>query len=272
MRDAGLESILVVYQNPLEGRLSAYDDWYTNVHIRDAMRLDGAIATQRFAVHALQPTIEGQRVTPRFWAHTIYEWESAAASVQGHSERAGTELMQITGDASFTGLRDFFFRPEHLSHGWEREAGFRGSASAVMTALLEPAGDPDDFAKWFASEHAPHTTSLPGIGSASLFSLHEEQSLPVASEFPLVAVYGLSDAAQAIAAWSERHAAGDPNDLGYRTARYEIGCWEPRTPRLMARDVLSPSPAALAEETRARAAYADRYLATQQLEQRLASI
>lgn len=271
MAERALESILVVYQNPREGLLSAYDDWYTNVHIRDAMRLDGAIATRRFVVHARQPVIDGQRVTPWHWAHTIYEWESAAASVAGHHERAGTPRMQITGDASFTRLRDYFFRPLHLSHGWTRAQGFR-RGEAVLTALIDPGEDPDAFAAWFAQDHAPASTALPGIGSAALFTLHEAQSLPIACDFPMVAIYGLTDVDAALAAWSARHAAAEPTDLSARAARYEIGCWEPRTPRLLAEDVLNPSPEALAEEERARAAYHDRYLTQEQLAAELASI
>ena len=111
-----LESILIVYQNSAEGRLKEYDDWYTHIHIRDAMRLEGAIATQRFAVSDDQPVIGGKRVIPGYFAHTIYEWESAAKSVAGHSTRAGTLLMEITRDGSFVGLRDYFYRPVFLSY------------------------------------------------------------------------------------------------------------------------------------------------------------
>lgn len=103
---APLESILVVFQNPVVGRLNAYDDWYTNIHIRDAMRLDGAIATQRFVVSDDQLTRDGVRFVPDHWAHTIYEWESAAKSVEGHRARAGTPEMEISKDGSFENLRD----------------------------------------------------------------------------------------------------------------------------------------------------------------------
>ena len=271
MNSPRLESILVVYQNPVEGRLSDYDDWYTNVHIRDAMRLDGAIATQRFVVHRLQPVMNGRRATPIHWAHTIYEWESAEASVRGHAERGGTPLMEITRDASFRKLRDYFFVPCYMSGGWRADTGFRGG-SCVLTVLIEPAGDPAGFAQWFESIHAPSTLAMPGFASAGLFALHDVQSLPVESDYPMVAIYGLSDAAVALEAWNARNAGGDRHDIAARAARYEAGCWEPRTERLRASAVLNPAEESVREENRARQSYADRYLTQAELGSELGAI
>lgn len=267
-----LESILIVFQNPREGRRDSYDDWYTNVHIRDAMRLDGAIATQRFVATSEQPVIGGAKVDPGYFAHTIYEWESAAKSVAGHNERAGTPLMEITGDCSFEALRDYFFRPVFLSHGWTRETGFRRGDS-VMTVLIRPReGDEQAFARWFEEAHAPAALALEGIGSAGLFSYHEEQSLPVPLGFPLVAVYGVTDRAAAVRAWSAQAGTGSDTDLAARARDIEVGCWQPRIPRLRAEQVASPDAASAAEEVRARALYADRFLSQQALGELLLAI
>jgi len=260
-----LESILIVFQNPAEGKQDMYDDWYTNVHIRDAMRLDGAIATQRFIRAPEQLVLNGKPVAPAYWAHTIYEWESAAKSVEGHTNRAGTPLMEITRDCEFKNLRDYFFRPVFLSHGWSRESGFR-RGSNILTALIVPpkAGDAA-FIDWFQNQHAPDTLALGGFGSIGLFSLHEEQSLPHPFHFPLVAIYALTDRAAALRNWAARHDAGSSHDLFAQANEVEIGCWQPRIARLLASDVLTPPPAALAEETRARELYAGNYFTQAEL-------
>lgn len=260
-----LESILVVFQNPAPGRLIEYDDWYTNVHIRDAMRLDGAIATQRFITGEQQLVLGGNRVDPGYFAHTIYEWESAAKSVAGHSERACTPRMQITRDCDFARLRDYFYRPVHLSHGWTREAGFR-RGDQMLTAMIAPrVGDEAGFAEWFVGQHAPATLALPGIGSVGLFSLHEEQSLPNPCPFPFVAVYGLTDRPAALAAWGDRHDARAPDDLHARAHLVEATAWKPRIARLRAEDAVNPPPMAAAEEARARALYAGHYFTGEEL-------
>jgi len=268
MPDFGaLESILIVFQNPREGRRESYDDWYTHVHIRDAMRLDGAIATQRFVTAEEQPAGD-----PGYFAHTIYEWESAAKSVAGHTERAGTPLMEITGDCSFTGLRDYFFRPAFLSHGWTREAGFRRGDSVMTALIVPPEGGEGAFARWFEEVHVPAVLRLDGIGSAGLFSYHEEQSLPEPLRFPLVAVYGVTDRAAAVRSWRDQAGSGSGADLAAHATEVEIGCWQPRIARLRAEQVADPDAASAAEEARARAAYADRFLSQQQLTDLLAAI
>jgi hypothetical protein len=265
-----LESILVVYQNPAPGRQAAYDDWYTNIHIRDAMRLDGAIATQRFCVAEEQPVLLGKPVEPAHWAHTIYEWQSAFASVEGHAERAGTPRMEISRDCSFEGLRDYFYRPEYLSHGWDREAGFR-RGDDVLTALIEPEANHASFVDWFKNRHAAHTLALPGFGSAGLFSLHEAQSLPEPADFPMVAVYGLTDRSTALGAWAKRSDARSDLDLAPHARKLEIGAWQPRIARLRAEEVLKPSPEAATRESEARKSHAGNYLSKAELDQMLMS-
>jgi hypothetical protein len=263
--NADLESILVVFQNPAEGHLYAYDDWYTNVHIRDAMRLDGAIATQRFIVHDDQLVLGGRKVTPGHWAHTIYEWESAAKSVQGHHELGATPLMEITRNCSFINLRDYFYRPNFLSHGWNRETGFR-TGDTVLTAMIKPkAGTERSFAEWFQNAHAPATLSLPGFATCGLFTLHEEQSLPNPCPFPLVAIYGLTDARTALPAWSARYDAKGECDLSAQVEDLEATCWHKRINRLRAEEVRTPKAQAEAEEQRAREAYRDTYMSREEL-------
>lgn len=266
-----LESILVVHQNPAPGRQFEYDEWYTNIHIRDALRLDGAIATQRFCIGEEQPALNGKAVAPALWAHTIYEWESAQKSVDGHNDRAATPLMEISRDCAFERLRDFFYRPEYLSHGWTREVGFR-RGSEILTALIKPKGDFPAFRTWFEQHHASDTLTLPGFGSVGLFSLHEAQSLPYAAEFPAVAIYGLIDRPAALKAWAQRHDAQSEFDLSGQVEKLEIGAWKPRIERLRAEDVIDPSPEAAARESAARKKYAGNYLSQDELNRALASI
>jgi len=260
-----LESILVVFQNPVDGRQTAYDDWYTNVHIRDAMRLDGAIATQRFTASDDQLVIDGIPVTPGYWAHTLYEWESAAKSVAGHRDRAATQHMEITRDADFAGLRDYFYRPHYLSNGWNRATGFR-LGEDILTAMIQPpTGSEPEFLEWFIREHVPATLALPGFCSASIFTLHEEQSLPYPAEYPMVAVYGLSSRLDALQAWSNEHANKAETHLVKNTEKVEATCWQPRMTRLRAEEVLLPYPRDAAEEQRARQQYRDRYYTREEM-------
>ncbi|MET0988470.1 MAG: hypothetical protein ABW034_23985 [Steroidobacteraceae bacterium] len=253
------ESVLIVFQNPIEGRQASYDDWYTNIHIRDALRLDGALATQRFIVSEHQLTIDGHRVVPAHWAHTIYEWESARKSVEGHAERAGTPAMEISKDGSFEHLRDYFYRPVHLSHGWTLEDGFRRGEDVMTAMIVPPDGAEGDFTRWFIDAHVQATLALAGFASVALFRIHEHQSLATPCRFPLAAVYSLSDAPTALRNWERHILAQQEKDPAAHAQEIELTCWKPRIPRLLARDVASPVPDAAAEEQRARKLYKDRY-------------
>ncbi|QQV77648.1 hypothetical protein H5J25_02270 [Sphingomonas aliaeris] len=266
-----LESILLVYQNPVEGRLFEFDDWYTNIHIRDAMRLDSALATQRFCIGEEQPVLDGKATAPALWAHTIYEWNSARRSVDGHLEYACTPRMEISRDGDFTGLRDYFYKPEYLSHGWTREAGFR-RGSEILTALIQPKSDFATFRKWFEEVHAPDTLAMPGFGSASLFSLHEVQHLPSTTEFPVVAIYGMTDRSPALKAWAQRHDSQSSCDLSAQVEKLEIGAWQSRIERLRVEDVIDPTPEAAARESKAREAYAGTYLSKDELDRALSTV
>jgi hypothetical protein len=248
--------------------MEAYDDWYTNVHIRDAMRLEGAIATQRFVVSEDQLVLQGRRVIPGHWAHTIYEWESAAKSVAGHRVRATTPMMEISRDGDFRNLRDYFYRPWFLSHGWSRESGFRRGVD-VLTALIVPAADDERFLRWFRDEHVRAVLALEGFASVGLFRLHTEQSLPHPARFTTAAVYSLNRRGPALEAWSAAQAGDGAGNLLARSAELEATCWVPRTARLRAEEVACATPAAAAEERRARAAYQDRYLSSAELAQLL---
>ena len=39
---------LIVLTNPVDGREDEYNDWYTNVHLDDVLKVPGVVAAQRF--------------------------------------------------------------------------------------------------------------------------------------------------------------------------------------------------------------------------------
>jgi len=39
---------LIVFTNPVEGRDDEYNDWYTNTHLPDVLKIPGITGAQRF--------------------------------------------------------------------------------------------------------------------------------------------------------------------------------------------------------------------------------
>jgi hypothetical protein len=266
------ESILIVFVNPLKGRDLSLDDWYTNIHIRDVMRIEGGISAQRFIASDNQLKLEGKTVVSDHKAHTIFEWESAEKSVVGHIERAGTPAMLHTRDCFFGDELGGYFRPVHLSDGWSRENGFKRGLDLLTVLMTASKYDKGEFESWFRNKHAPATLAMPGFASAALFEVHEatkRQSLPKDFPYSFAAFYGMSNRHSALIAWSARHDQRDPFDLSTQADGVRATCWEPRTARILRESVVHPSAEAVAEERRAHLVQQGRFYSRADLEKLL---
>jgi len=64
--------VFIVYTNPVEGSDAEYNDWYSNQHLSDVLRIPGVVAAQRFALS------DKQRLDPPYpWKYAaIYEIET----------------------------------------------------------------------------------------------------------------------------------------------------------------------------------------------------
>jgi hypothetical protein len=101
---------LVVFSNPVEGQEDEYNDWYTNTHLHDVIKIPGFIAAQRFVLSDEQMQSE----TPyRYMA--VYEIETDdlkdTLSALGQAIESGMEIssaidMENIGYWIFTPITD----------------------------------------------------------------------------------------------------------------------------------------------------------------------
>jgi hypothetical protein len=85
---------LIVLTNPVEGRDGEYNDWYTNIHLDDVLKIPGVIGAQRFR---RSDTQRGSGPYP--WGYlAIYECETGdlPSIIRELKARGGTELMRMT--------------------------------------------------------------------------------------------------------------------------------------------------------------------------------
>ncbi|MDA3644252.1 hypothetical protein LZ318_31435 [Saccharopolyspora indica] len=83
----------VVLTNPVEGKEDEFNDWYTNTHVHDAVRVPGFVSAQRFKLAG------AQRSESRPWGYlAIYELETddLQASVDELAKRYNTPDMVIS--------------------------------------------------------------------------------------------------------------------------------------------------------------------------------
>jgi hypothetical protein len=85
---------LVVLSNPAEGREDEYNDWYTNTHLADVLRVPGIVRAQR-----LRRTEQQRDASPQPWKYlAIYECEAPDVQlvIDGLRARSGSPEMPIS--------------------------------------------------------------------------------------------------------------------------------------------------------------------------------
>jgi hypothetical protein len=81
---------LIVQTNPVEGREDEYNDWYSNTHLGDVLRIPGFTSAQRFKV------APGFEVAHKYVALYNMETENPGAALEELQKRAGTPELIIS--------------------------------------------------------------------------------------------------------------------------------------------------------------------------------
>jgi len=90
---------LMVLSKPVEGKENEYNDWYTNTHLGDVLRLPGMVSARRFKVSP------GQESSHEYLALYNVETDDVSAILTELTKRARTPEMSISpalGDAQMT--------------------------------------------------------------------------------------------------------------------------------------------------------------------------
>ena len=85
---------LFALTNPTDGRDEEFNDWYTNVHLTDVLKLPGVVAAQRYRLGDVQ-----HRPGPFEWKYmAIYEIEidDIATTLTALKAASGTDAMPLS--------------------------------------------------------------------------------------------------------------------------------------------------------------------------------
>lgn len=86
---------LIVLSNPSEGREDEYNDWYSDRHLPDVLRVPGIVGAQRFRRTQVQ-----RDLAPQPWQYlAVYHCDADDVQkvVDGLRSRSGTPEMPISG-------------------------------------------------------------------------------------------------------------------------------------------------------------------------------
>lgn len=85
---------LIALTNPLDGRDAEFNDWYTNVHLGDVLKLPGVVAAQRYQLNEVQ-----HRPGPFEWKYmAVYEIEidDIGVTLAALKAASGTDAMPLS--------------------------------------------------------------------------------------------------------------------------------------------------------------------------------
>lgn len=245
-----IEAVLVVLSKALSGRDDDFNDWYTNIHLRDALRFRGSIAAQRFRrsdlqSHALPESFDWQYLA-------LYDVYDAARFSREHWDNANTPRMMITDAFDDSVLEDYHYYPVIFR---DRNPGVPHEGGVILERMNSVGADAAEFERYYAETIFPAAMARPGVRSGAFMTFRPQgQLMPTAASHAFVAVYRI-DGPEALRAWQE----GATHDSGIiNPASLVISHWEPLTARITEDDVAHTTAAALAAEERARLHMGDR--------------
>ena len=100
---------LVVFSNPVEGREDEYNDWYTNTHLRDVLKIPGFIGAQRFARSKEQ--LGSEPLPYRYMAIYDIETDDIKATMEALGKAAAAGEMMISRAMDMEHIANWIFTP-----------------------------------------------------------------------------------------------------------------------------------------------------------------
>lgn len=235
-----MQAALTVLNNPLEGRDDAFNDWYTNVHIRDVMRFGGSIRVQRLEASTVQVEAPSHRY------FTIYDTFDPALLSQEHHDAAGTRRMVVKIDYDRPGIINGYYYP--VASRTNNPVCLTPDGLPMILEQIDISAEQRDVVEdWYAGAHLPALLKQAAHVSGTLMRFDPAGQLaqftPVYSH---VAIWRVSDLAAAVESWREA-ASGALAGLKRR-----VSCFEPMEPYLTRDHVLNATDEMLAVEEGAR--------------------
>ncbi|MXO89906.1 hypothetical protein [Pontixanthobacter aquaemixtae] len=241
-----IESLLVVLTNAAEGRDADFNDWYTNIHARDTMRMRGVFGQQRFAFSDEQLQDYPEGFPSQYLA--LYEVFDRKWFTQEHIDRAGTPFMIVEDSLDMSRLDDFYYSPlqfrDKAPRSFER-------CGVVLEQMQSIPGEEEDLRAWFNDMYFSQRFGEDGIVTGAFLSFEEYgQMMPFPPAHNHIAIWRIEDQA-ARNNWRKSNPLADCPHIDQGTLA--ISCWDVCSDRLIRDDVQYPTAEALAREEAARA-------------------
>ncbi|MEY2943087.1 MAG: hypothetical protein RLY97_1101 [Pseudomonadota bacterium] len=248
-----IEAVLVVLTKARLGREADLDDWYSNIHIRDALRFRGSIAAQRFSRSADQPM--DLPASFDWQCLALYDVFDAPRFSREHWENALTSRMMVTDAFDDSVLEDYHYYPLAFRDN-DPETPHRGGV--ILEQLNAAPGQDAAFRDWYIDEYLPQAARRAGVQSAGFAMFRQYgQMIPTTPSHQYVGIYKVNDSA-AWQRWQDSPLLTEAACVDQASMR--ITHWDWLTAKLTKDAVQNPDSQGMAAEEAARLRMGDRVL------------
>jgi hypothetical protein len=240
-----IEALLVVLTNAMPGRDDDFNDWYTNVHTRDALRFRGSLAQQRFKLSREQVQDYPNGFVAKYLA--LYEVYDAVRFTREHVDNALTPRMEVENSIDISRLDDFHYYP--LQFRDKKPRTFQ-NGSVVLEQIQAKPGQDAALRDWYNDVYMPDRFRQEDIITGAFLAYDPYgQMMAFEPAHNHVAIWRLSDD-KARDLWRRSTALRDCPYLDRE--KLAVTCWDILTKRVTEDDVLNTTAEALAAEEAAR--------------------
>ena len=254
-----LSSIFIVMTEAFEGQEDEFNDWYTNIHCHDTMRLQGSVAVQRWKLSPYQLRYNAGHVGPEQRWLCIYELNDTQQNIDDHIEQCFSDRMPITSAQRIDKAEDFYYVPA-VPGKTAVEIYNSRDGDVLLIRMNAKNSKESEFIKWYREDYLPRTLRLTGFVAGELYKAADIQLIDAVPRYEFSAVYHIADPMVAVESL-DGHLAQvgtildcpfvEPSSIG-------IACYTAITNRFTAEQAHNLPPAQKALEDAFRANMGDR--------------
>lgn len=249
-----LSSIFIVMTEAVDGQEEEFNDWYTNIHCHDIMRLKGSVAVQRWKLSRYQLRYNVAYVGPSQSWLCIYELNDTQQNIDDHVAQCFTDAMPITSAMRIDCAEDFYYVPID-EHKDAVETFASPGGDVIIIRMNALSGKEAEFVRWYRETYLPRTLKLIGFVAGDLYRAADIQLIDTPPTFRFSAVYHIADPMVAVESLDSHLAQpGTILDCPFvEPASVRIACYSAITNRFTAEQARNLPPAQRALEDRFRA-------------------
>ena len=245
-----IEAVLVVLTKACPGREDDLDDWYTNIHIRDALRFRGSVTAQRFKRSLDQPM---EIPAEDDWQYlALYDVFDPERFSREHWENALSTRMMVTTAIDDSVLEDYHYFPLAFRNN---DPEIAHSGGVIVEQFNAADGKDAQLREWYADHYLPAAARRAGVHSAALLVFRTfGQMIPTLPQYNYVAIYRVNSPD----AWNRWQDAPEMTSSPLiEGSSLLVTHWDRLTGKLTKDDVQHPTSEGLAAEEQARARMGD---------------